>query len=806
MFKKEYQVPGSRVLLLLAVLFFSALSTSVVLAQADTLRIGTVTGDPGQQVDLNIYLGNQSVAIGGFQLVLSYNTNALSTTRSNIIALPRAASLRFGSSIDADTIYIAGYDDSFSNPVQPGFGDIVQIQFTIGADVPGGDYYVRFVPRSVNPAYNTLSDRFGNARFPVLIDGYVRVTGPGNNPPVYTPALVSPRQVQVGSTLQFSVTATDSDGDEVMLSATGLPDNSTFAGNSGQGEVSSTFYFTPASSQNNNSYDVVFTASDGYAETRGTVTIDVGTVQTDPPPIINDPGSQNVAEGGHLEFTVSAYDPENQYVTLTATGVPTNASFEGTSGSGTISSVFSFDPDYNQNGVYNVVFRAEDTAGSFATRTVTINVVDAINDLLSVAALQGALPGSLDRSLIVNMQNPNPIYAIQFDVLYDPLVIDIKDAKPDSSRAFNYNLFQNSLEDGRYRVGILPLDLDTIPAGNGPIVEFVVDVDGAALPGPSVISFDSTSTVQDTAGTSVEMIFDEGSFTIDILGDANLDGVLSLGDCVAVLAYNIGRLEMSVRTRDAGDYNRDGDVRVSDLQGILWDVFNWDSPAPPLVSDAGSVELRRDYIYAGYSGEIPLWLDLSTEAGAVQFTIEYDPEEVIINDITPGEMISNLNLEYNDMTGEIRGVIYTYSFTEFGPAMGELVNLDIDIIGDNIDPASVVRLTDFEIVTVDAYRLNVDVIGELPIAYELYQNYPNPFNAKTTISFDLPYNSVVQVVVYNVLGQEIKEIQSGYLNAGHHQMIWDGTGSDGEEVTSGVYFYRVSADDFNKTKKMLLVK
>jgi hypothetical protein len=135
-----------------------------------------------------------------------------------------------------------------------------------------------------------------------------------------------------------------------------------------------------------------------------------------------------------------------------------------------------------------------------------------------------------------------------------------------------------------------------------------------------------------------------------------------------------------------------------------------------------------------------------------------------------------------------------------------LVNLDIDVIGNDVNSASAVRLTDFEIVNVGAFQLNVDIRGELPEVYELHQNYPNPFNAKTTISFDLPYSSSVRVNIYNVLGQEIKEITNGFIEAGHHQVTWDGKNSDGEDVTSGVYFYRINAEDFNKTKKMLLVK
>jgi flagellar hook assembly protein FlgD len=70
----------------------------------------------------------------------------------------------------------------------------------------------------------------------------------------------------------------------------------------------------------------------------------------------------------------------------------------------------------------------------------------------------------------------------------------------------------------------------------------------------------------------------------------------------------------------------------------------------------------------------------------------------------------------------------------------------------------------------------------------------------------MPYSSSVKLDVYNVLGQKVDELYAGHLDAGSHQLTWDGRNSDGDDVTSGVYFYRLQAGGFDKTKKMLLVK
>ena len=89
----------------------------------------------------------------------------------------------------------------------------------------------------------------------------------------------------------------------------------------------------------------------------------------------------------------------------------------------------------------------------------------------------------------------------------------------------------------------------------------------------------------------------------------------------------------------------------------------------------------------------------------------------------------------------------------------------------------------------------------LPLAYELEQNYPNPFNPATDISFALPEAGRVQLHVFNVLGQQVVSLVDTYLPAGRHTAHWDASG-----VSSGVYFYRLTVNDFTSTKKMLILK
>ncbi|RKX24200.1 MAG: hypothetical protein DRP45_08750 [Candidatus Zixiibacteriota bacterium] len=94
----------------------------------------------------------------------------------------------------------------------------------------------------------------------------------------------------------------------------------------------------------------------------------------------------------------------------------------------------------------------------------------------------------------------------------------------------------------------------------------------------------------------------------------------------------------------------------------------------------------------------------------------------------------------------------------------------------------------------------------VPISYSLDQNYPNPFNPTTTISFSLPNTGTAKIEVFNVLGRLIATPFDGEASSGENQVVWNGRDQNGSAVASGVYFYRLSADNYTETRKMMLLK
>lgn len=98
------------------------------------------------------------------------------------------------------------------------------------------------------------------------------------------------------------------------------------------------------------------------------------------------------------------------------------------------------------------------------------------------------------------------------------------------------------------------------------------------------------------------------------------------------------------------------------------------------------------------------------------------------------------------------------------------------------------------------------VPGEAVAGFSLHQNYPNPFNPATKISFTLPAAAQVTVKVYNLLGQEVKTLLSGFLSPGKHEAEWNGTDGSNFEVPSGIYLYRLETRYFSESGKMVLIR
>ncbi len=96
--------------------------------------------------------------------------------------------------------------------------------------------------------------------------------------------------------------------------------------------------------------------------------------------------------------------------------------------------------------------------------------------------------------------------------------------------------------------------------------------------------------------------------------------------------------------------------------------------------------------------------------------------------------------------------------------------------------------------------VNVEM-SSLPTEYTLMQNYPNPFNPSTRIAYTLPFQSQVELKIYDVLGREIASLVNKEQPAGNYNVEFNSA-----ELPSGVYLYRIQAGEFSQVRKMILIK
>jgi PKD repeat protein len=179
-----------------------------------------------------------------------------------------------------------------------------------------------------------------------------------NRPPEIDP--IGDKTIAEGESLAFTVTASDPDGDMVVLSADSLP--------AGAGFTDGSFLWTPGYDQAG-TYPVAFTVTDpsGLTATES-IAISVSDVSLNDPPVLDQIGDRTVAEGEELKFTLSATDPEGDILTFSGDPLPAGSTFTGQE--------FSWTPGYDQADTYPVAFTVTDPSGLTDEETVTITVTD----------------------------------------------------------------------------------------------------------------------------------------------------------------------------------------------------------------------------------------------------------------------------------------------------------------------------------------------------------------------------------------------------------------------------------------------
>ena len=291
--------------------------------------------------------------------------------------------------------------------------------------------------------------------------------------------------------------------------------------------------------------------------------------------------------------------------------------------------------------------------------------------------------------------------------------------------------------------------------------------------------------------------------------------------------------EFNTYTTLLGDSDNDWDVDVTDLNAFVSAWPNVDIgpangtspyPTPSLdgVADINDISVfSRNWLWTKAQGRIA---QESQEIIPIEFDAEVVGNQIIIElpkGITAGRFeLSNLDNIYTFKASNKEGFMVLENtdqenqYYEF--EFGNLSSNDNQLI-ITVEGAAIKNDIDFsyQLFSKDGLAGNGMIQLSNPDEFKLYQNYPNPFNNQTTIKYDIPSMMVnmadVEIHIYNTLGKLVKIIDEGDKSVGQYTTVWDGKNDDGDNVSSGVYFYQFRAkvdgqSDFNKTMKMVIIR
>mgnify|MGYP003320677599 CR=1 FL=1 len=190
------------------------------------------------------------------------------------------------------------------------------------------------------------------------------------------------------------------------------------------------------------------------------------------------------------------------------------------------------------------------------------------------------------------------------------------------------------------------------------------------------------------------------------------------------------------------------------------------------------------------------------DASTSQFYLEYAPDDYAI-DYLSSNLNSNIVLNGNDYEqGIIQMEIADYSFNRSNP-------IELTFSFENNTDSY-----DFLKYSFSTYNKSNQIVAEgydflqtAPSSYRLAQSYPNPFSSGgTTIEFDLPVTESISMFILDIRGRKVKTLINKERLFGYQSVMWDATNDDGENVSSGVYFYQIKSRSFNEVGKLVFVK
>ncbi len=222
----------------------------------------------------------------------------------------------------------------------------------------------------------------------------------------------------------------------------------------------------------------------------------------------------------------------------------------------------------------------------------------------------------------------------------------------------------------------------------------------------------------------------------------------------------------------------------------------------PILLIAGETQKSNSIPYNSKGNVISLSVENSADIAAKNVTVEVDnPPAWLKFDTT--------KISLNDVLSQkTKDAEFTFSI-ERGAPVGKEQKLNFRITSTDKPAlqkdANKARLSSSNPV-IQEWTKEISITVDAPKEFHLYDNYPNPFNPTTKIAFEIPKQSEVKIVIYDILGRIVKQVADETKEAGYFEYTWDGRNDRGATVSSGLYFCRVSAENWHAVKKLVMTK
>ena len=295
-----------------------------------------------------------------------------------------------------------------------------------------------------------------------------------------------------------------------------------------------------------------------------------------------------------------------------------------------------------------------------------------------------------------------------------------------------------------------------------------------------------------------------------VIGDVDTDFNVDYDDAIAIINHVLNIIILNGQGLINADVDHNGRITIADAIGvILYCAFgDWNYSLSILSPLSNAFLIVENPTINNNNVVLPINIKNTNNVRSVEVTIEYDPSKFSFDSFTAGVQQSNAITKANEVRpGQAKFVF----------ASNELMNNDFSAGSitlknrNNSSSNNGVIKTHYKIndrVEVSGPTINTnltDVADEnnngVPTKFSLGQNFPNPFNPTTTIEFKIPIAGYYVVKVFNAIGQTVSILTQKEFSTGTYHVTFDGN-----DLTSGIYFYQLFGNGVNLIRKMMLIK